>query len=313
MKKILISLVIILFLVIACTFILIPSTIRVSRAVTINAPKNALYRKLVNASAWSEWWPKKQNPTDASIAYTLQGIRFYPGDPKVISLPVLFKAENFSGDAEITFIPKGIDSTTLQFDVSIPATNNPFKRIAVYFKAKKLANQSSIILAAINKSYSTTKNLYNYDIQKKLVIDSILIFTSVEIKGVPDINSIYLLIDKLNNYIGRNNAKETGDPMVNILTKDSITYLVKVAIPVDKKLPPSADISYRWMLAGGNILITEVKGGQTEINNAYKQILNYISDYRRVAPAIPFESLVTDRRKEPDSSKWVTRIYYPVM
>ena len=67
------------------------------------------------------------------------------------------------------------------------------------------------------------------------------------------------------------------------------------------------------MLGGGNILITEVKGGSNKINNAYKQIRNYISDYNRIAPAIPFESLVTDRSKEPDSSKWVTRIYYPVM
>jgi hypothetical protein len=67
------------------------------------------------------------------------------------------------------------------------------------------------------------------------------------------------------------------------------------------------------MLGGGNILITEVKGGQNEITNAYKQIQNYVSDYNRSAPAIPFESLVTDRRKEPDSSKWITRIYYPVI
>jgi hypothetical protein len=313
MKKILISLVIIVVLLIACTYIFIPGSIRVSKSVTINAPKDALYRKLVNARDWSEWWPEKRNPTDTSIAYTLQGIRFYPGDPKVISLPVSLKTANFSGSSEITFIPKGIDSTTLQFDVSIPTTNNPFKRIAAYKKAKKLANQFSTMLTAIKNTYSNTKNLYNYDIQKKLVIDSTLIFTSVEIKGVPDINSIYLLIDKLKNYISRNNAKETGEPMLNILTKDSITYLVKLAIPVDKKLPSSGDISYRWMLGGGNILITEVKGDQTEINNAYKQILNYISDYHRIAPAIPFESLVTDRRKEPDSSKWVTRIYYPVM
>jgi hypothetical protein len=67
------------------------------------------------------------------------------------------------------------------------------------------------------------------------------------------------------------------------------------------------------MPGGGNMLVTEVKGGQIEVNKASVQLLNYISDYNRTAPAIPFESLVTDRRKEPDSSKWITRIYYPVM
>ena len=52
---------------------------------------------------------------------------------------------------------------------------------------------------------------------------------------------------------------------------------------------------------------------ESEIQKAYDQIQHYISDHNRVAPAISFESLVTDRRQEPDSSKWVTRIYYPVM
>ena len=67
------------------------------------------------------------------------------------------------------------------------------------------------------------------------------------------------------------------------------------------------------MLPGGNILITEVKGGPEEIKKAYRQVELYISDFQRVAPAIPFESLVTDRRAEKDSTKWITRIYYPVM
>jgi effector-binding domain-containing protein len=313
MKKILISLVVILFLVIACTYILIPSTIRVSKSATIHANKNALYRKLVNPETWDEWWPEKQTSTVTSKGHTLQGMRFSPGEPKIISLPVFISSSGLSGSSEITFIPLGIDSTILHFEVSIPASGNPFKRISMYFKSKQLKKRFSVILNSINNTYSGIKNLYNYDIQKKRVVDSSLIFTSVETKGVPDINSIYSLIDKLSDYISRNAAKETGSPMLNIFKKDSTTWLVKVAIPVDKKLPSSGNISYRWMLGGGNILVTEVKGGQTEIDKAYKQILNYISDYRRTAPAIPFESLVTDRRKEPDSSKWVTRIYYPVM
>ena len=313
MKKILIFFVFLLFLTIASTYIFIPAKIRISKSVTINANKNALYRKLVIAESWGEWWPENQKLTDTTNVYAIKGMRFYPGDPKVISLPVAIKSANLSGSSEITFIPLGIDSTILQYDVSIPTSNNPIKRIAVYFKSKELDKQFSTILTSINTIYSSTRNLYNYDIQKKRVVDSALIFTSKEMKGIPDINSIYSLIDKLRDYIRKNAAKETGSPMLNIFKKDSSSYLVKVAIPVDKKLPSSGNISYRWMLGGGNILVTEVKGGQSEIDNAIKQILNYISDYKRIAPAIPFESLVTDRRKEKDSNKWVTRIYYPVM
>ena len=91
---------------------------------------------------------------------------------------------------------------------------------------------------------------------------------------------------------------------MNLYTKDGITYLVRVAIPVDKQLPASGNISYKWMLGGGNILITEVKGGHAEIKKAYDQTELYVADHNRVAPAIPFQSMITDRRQEKDSTKW---------
>jgi len=69
----------------------------------------------------------------------------------------------------------------------------------------------------------------------------------------------------------------------------------------------------KWMMKGGNILTGEVTGGQEQIEQAQKQMELYISDYQRSIIAIPFQMLITDRTKEPDSTKWVTRIYYPVV
>jgi hypothetical protein len=67
------------------------------------------------------------------------------------------------------------------------------------------------------------------------------------------------------------------------------------------------------MLGGGNILVTDVNGGPSAIKYAFDRLEEYVSDTKRIPPAIPFESLITDRRKERDTSKWITRIYYPVM
>jgi len=36
-------------------------------------------------------------------------------------------------------------------------------------------------------------------------------------------------------------------------------------------------------------------------------------DYQRAIIAIPFQMLITDRTKETDSTKWITRLYYPVV
>ena len=66
------------------------------------------------------------------------------------------------------------------------------------------------------------------------------------------------------------------------------------------------------MLFNGNNLSTEIKGGPFAINKAYAQLNNYIIENQRTLAVAPFEFLVTDRLKEPDTSKWITILNYPV-
>ena len=101
--------------------------------------------------------------------------------------------------------------------------------------------------------------------------------------------------------------------MLNITTKDSINFLTRVAIPVNKRLKDSGNISYKRMLGGGKILVAEIKGGSYSLKKGEIEIEQYVIDYNRIAPAIPFQSLVTDRMKEQDTSKWITKIFYPVL
>jgi hypothetical protein len=101
--------------------------------------------------------------------------------------------------------------------------------------------------------------------------------------------------------------------MLNIENTDRTNYKVQVALPVNKKLPELGDISSKQMLKDGNILTAEVIGGLNKIDGAMEQFEKYISDYQRSIIAIPFQSLITDRSKEKDSTRWVTKIYYPVV
>jgi hypothetical protein len=295
MKRISLILAIVLLLVLAFTYLFIPNKITVSQRLNIPANREAIFRKLGDTTEWTKWWPGEYKANNVNSSFMINGLRYKLDDKKLTCLSV------------------NANETTISLNGVIPTSYNPIRRIQLFFTANKIKKDANTLIQSIKSQYSTTTSLYGYDIQKKLVVDSILLSTSKEIKEYPSINIIYSLIDELKTYIKQQSANETGNPMLNIFTKDSVTYLVKVAIPVDKKLPSSGNISYRWMLGGGNILITDVKGGEGEIQKAYVQIQNYISDYKRVAPAIPFESLVTDRRQEPDSSKWITRIYYPVM
>lgn len=313
MKRLLLVASALFILLLSAIYLLIPG--RISFAQHLNLPINrqALYRNIADEKNWQLWWPGEKKEKDSGENYLLNGFQYKLHDVKVLSLPIEISNKNAVVPAELLLIALNPDSVNVQLNGNIAASYNPITRVKAFFTARKIKKDIAVLLQAIGTYYAETKKQYGYDIQNKSVVDSILMMNSREMKGPPASNDIYALVDELRNYIKQQGAAETGNPMLNIFSKDSTNYLLKVAIPVNKKLPPSGNMSYRWMLGGGNILITEVTGGQKEIEKAYKQILLYISDYNRVAPAIPFESLVTDRRKEPDSSKWVTRIYYPVM
>ena len=165
----------------------------------------------------------------------------------------------------------------------------------------------------IKQHYSLSANLYDLDIRREIVDDSTMISTFDSTIGYPSTEKIYSLIDKLRAYISSQQAQATDSPMLNIFSKDNRTFFTRVAFPTNKTLPSKGDIVFRKMLYGGNILTALVKGAPNKADSAIVAIENYLSDYELTSPAIPFYSLVTNRLAEKDSTKWTSKIYYPVM
>ena len=66
------------------------------------------------------------------------------------------------------------------------------------------------------------------------------------------------------------------------------------------------------LLKGGNLLEGEISGGFASIRKAFNEYENFIKDYAKTSPAIPYELIITDRTKERDTAKWITRLCYPV-
>lgn len=312
MKKGLLISIAILLLVLGAIYLFIPSTLKISQTIRIEANKEALYRKLSQSAAWAEWWPGSKTPHETG-AWEMDGALFQPLEQKMLSLSVLLKEGSVETTADLTLIAIKTDSCLLHMETSIPGSNNPFSRVTNYLKAVKIKDHFAAMLNAINSHYSKVPALYGYDIRKEKVVDSNLVYISATSKGLPAMEQVYDMVSKLKAYIQSQQAAETGHPMLNVFTTDSLNYQVRVAIPVNRRLPDAGEIHYKWMLGGGNILIMEVKGGPEEIKKAYSAINHYVNDYKRIAPAIPFESMVTDRSVEKDSTQWITRIYYPVI
>ena len=166
------------------------------------------------------------------------------------------------------------------------------------------------IMKSMKAFMEKPENIYGMRIDQILVTDTILVTTKISSGQYPSMSKIYDLISGIKNYISINDAKETNFPMLHVW-QDSGLFHTTVAIPVDRKIPENKTYFIKRMVPG-KILVSEVTGGLYRTSEALRQLGIFMSDNHLSSPAIPFESLITNRLEEPDTSKWVTKIYYPV-
>jgi hypothetical protein len=308
MKKIMISLLVFVALLLLFTYLFIPNNIQVKASVAVRARRPGLHRMLLDNGSVAKWW----RGSNTGGQFRLNDLTYAFHNNSISVLPVEITGKNINVSSSLYFIPILTDSTQLEWIGSLSVSRNPLDRLNAYFSARKIKKDMDDILQKLENFYKLPENIYGFVIKNEFVKDSILIVTSANSNGYPGNEFIYSLIGKLNKYATDRSAKQAGYPMLNISTSDSLNFDVKVALPINIPLPSTGDILLKRMLGGGNILVTEVKGGVGTTNLALAQLKNYADDFERIPPAIPFFSLVTDRLTEPDSSKWITRIYYPV-
>lgn len=169
------------------------------------------------------------------------------------------------------------------------------------------------IALRISGILADNKKSYGFNVRLVKLTDSSMIAIKDSVDHYPTIRDIYGKIELLEKYALSNNAVASNSPMLNIQRADNTRYYFMVSLPVNKLLKNNADINYKQMLPNGNFLSTDsIYGGFQLLDSLFKQFEIYKKDYNFTSPAIPFQSLITDRRKEPDSSKWITKFYYPV-
>jgi hypothetical protein len=314
MKGIFIAVIVSLLLLLLTGYALIPRKLAVSSATSFGANRDGVYRFLINDSNWQKWWPGKiSSVAKGSFQFTYKGIGLQIQKIFYDVIQLKLGDNDFSSTGFLKIVPYSIDSIAVELSTELVSGANPFSRISGYFRAKKIKHTMDDIVLAIREYTGNLKNIYGVLVKKEKVQYQHLLSANRSFSYYPRTADIYAMIDEVRNYINKSGAQEIFSPMLNIKMVDSTNYLVQVAVPVDRELPQEEGIDSKWMMKGGNILEGEVTGGQKQIDEAAKQIEIYIGDYQRTIIAIPFQMLITDRRKEPDSTKWITRIYYPVV
>ena len=304
MKKWIIGIGSLLVIFIACIYIFVPGKLNISQVTPVKCNPNGGYRGLADSSKWKLWWAGQQRGNN----FVYDNRTYTAAPPLPHGIDVNIAQDNLNIASRIVVIPTERDSSTIVWQCTYPGSNNPFKRISNYRQALQLKQNFTDILSKLKSYVETPANIYGYDIQQTSTKDTLLVSVRVQIKGQTTMPEVYGAIRQLKDHVQANGAVITGYPMLNVVPDDYF----QVALPINKAVPETHGLFLRRMVPG-NFMMLEAKGGLQTIDHAMKQLQQYAADHQRTSMAIPFQVMVTDRMKEQDTTKWITRVYYPVM
>jgi hypothetical protein len=333
MKKWLTGFCILLLVSVALEYLFIPGNLLIVKIVPVQCNVNSANKFLGSENNWAKWWPDRRSGDSAGGAFTYGGMRFRMGGQFQHVMEVSILLPDSVVQSRISIVPVGdnLDSAILKWDCALNAGLNPVNRIRQYQAAKRVKENMEGILFGLRSFIENKFNVYGLEVHQTSTKDSFLVGIKSVFPVYPTTVDIYALVDKLRKYIGDGGARETDHPMMNVTVMPGKatglsgkaaglaakgadmeqSYQVMVAIPENKDLRATETIFTRKMTPG-RYLVADVKGGQETVKAALGQMQDYATDYQRTSMAIPFQSLLTDRSVERDTTKWVTRIYYPV-
>lgn len=293
-------------------FIFIPSKLEIGKNEPVKSNAGAAARILADTSTWKKWWPSDTgSQKKASTLFSYHGFDYellhaYPNGV-VISIG----QDNNAIESNLTLIPVRQDSIILVWKCSLPEKLSPIARLLNYKKAKKMRAGMSAILENLGAFLQKDKNIYGISFDIAMSQDSTLVMTKGTTDAFPTQKYIYELIAELKNYIRMENALETNSPMLDIKKINDHQFETMVAIPANKELPGKGLLFFSRFVPW-KVLTAEVKGGVKTVEEALHQMDLYISDHKLTRMAVSFQSLITNRIEQPDSTQWITRIYTPV-
>jgi hypothetical protein len=277
--------------------------------VQVNCPELALTRNLLNLKTWNNWWPgNKENDT----LFNLKKLKY--SIEKLVINGVFFEVKSSNlkerGFLQITSIND--TSSNLIWYPSTTTNHSLFQRLLHPFYKNELNSNIALLLNSIKNHFDSPINIYGFKLNITEVKDPHLISIKRNYLTYPTTESIYQTIEQLEKFAISKGARKTNAPMLNVhKSETNNSFNVLIALPVNIPLEESGIFSPKFMIQGV-LLEAEIEGGALKVENSLAQFGNYLSDYKLSAPAIPFQTLISDRSKILDTNRWITKIYQPV-
>ncbi|REJ85263.1 MAG: hypothetical protein DWQ44_01000 [Bacteroidetes bacterium] len=329
-KRILLVLAIIL-LVITAIGLLLPSKVEVERSIVINQPREAVFNYVNNLNNWNTWSPWHALDTNAS--YVIEGSASGTGaklnwnsthenvgkgsmtftevkEPESIALELNFM-ENGTAYAMYK-LDEEAEATKFTWSFNFETGFNPLLRIMGKFMDGMIAKDFE---KGLNNLKSVLESESFNSSAMKIEIVDVTPLHYLAVRDTADYNSIsmklgmnYGLVAEAMKVQGLNYG---GQPFAIYYSGGEGRFDFDSAIPVDKPGKSSGKVRAGQIMAG-KAVVGHHYGDYSSLGNAHQMIDAYVAENNLTVSGVPWEVYVTDPGAEPDTSKWLTMVYYPI-
>jgi effector-binding domain-containing protein len=309
---------------------LLPSKVRIERSKTIKAPKEMVFDQINNLQNWEKWSPWLHIDTAMELKYygneKGEGAGFeWKSDKRAVgcgSLTIYASVPFDSIYAEIDFLNKGKGSIYYLFADSGQATSVKWifemnmghsfiMRYVGLFMRKRIGKDFENGLDTLKKVAE-----YNFRSSQPSINEALFEpFTYIGIRQKIKPKDINRKMNEnfkgLMEFVEKNKLKMTNAPFAvyNSFTKDEVDF--EAGIPVEYCTVSSDRIKVKKMNLS-KVIVADYYGPYSGLGKEYEAIGKWVVDNKKRISGAPIEMYVSDSAKEKDSTKWLTKIFYPI-
>ncbi len=309
-----------------------PNEIRTERTAVFPAPPSVVYNTISDLKTWEEWsvWQEMdpttevtygENAAGAGAYYTWVGEKTGSGRVTIVSVE-----PNEKIDVEVSFDGMGTAETPFKLEPAPEGTKvtwSFFTEIPYPWNALSLFQPGA---AAIDKDYDRSFELLKKYLEDKTAGTSTA--PMIQEKDMPDRHFVAIRnhittaqiaetfgrdFGRISRFLQENKVEMAGMPCGLYFNWDEATDEMDMAsaIPVAEPLPVEGDMEL-ITLPASKTLIVDHYGGYEDLMHSYNAAQAYLTAHHLEASQPMYEEYLTDPGAEPDTSKWLTRIYYPL-
>jgi effector-binding domain-containing protein len=307
-----------------------PATLVVEKSTVINAPASSVYSNVVCFKNWEPWNPwDAMDPTTENeysgeecgvgAIYSWNGEKTGTGTQNMVEVrenEYIKTTLVFGGTVEPQtsewFFEETDEGTKVTWNYIGTETSffsKPGNLMGQIFLGKAYESGLAALKQVVETSPAPAMEA-SIDIQEIETEETKYLLITDEVE--PTNIAMYFAenFPKIMGYAQENGASMAGSPTGIYFTWTDTLTKMAAAIPVDKEVAGNDEIEYR-VIPAGNALRVDHYGNYDEVGPAHYAMEEYANE-KGYSLSFAIETYVTDPEEEPDTSKWLTQITYPI-